>query len=74
MLQGFFFQILAAMVNPMINQKEPMPALKKGGICTEYSLRIDRQARDVHARRAFHNARINTSMPARVTEKGRFIV
>jgi hypothetical protein len=58
----------------MINQKAPTAALNIGDIRAENSIRTLFQARDVHARRAFQNARINTSQTLRVTEIGRFIV
>lgn len=72
-LQALFCHIPQARNNPAIVQKMAMVALMVGDNRTEYSIRTLLQAMEVHARRAFHDARINTAQPVRVTMMGRFI-
>jgi len=73
LLKSFFCQMPMSMVIPIISQNVLAKALRVGGIRTENSVRTSCQAMEVHARRAFQDARINTSQMLRVTEKGRFI-
>ena len=58
----------------MINQSVPMAALTCGEMLVPNSVKTSRQAMEVHARRAFHDVRINTSERVRVTDNERFIV
>lgn len=72
--QGFFCQMLQDRKAPNAAQKIPMTALAVGESLAANSIKVELQAMDVHARRAFQAMKINTIQPVRVTTKGRLML